>query len=130
MQFLLDMIQALTEQMMHSVAIDMVLSLVFLNGLDMVMGSFSSASSLPQCPFIVRNDSLETVSVRPFILLQDSSSWAGIFGRRGLAFGFNRLRATLVAMLMVVDRELSACALHCPDDSLWLGSRPCGISEL
>ena len=48
MQFLLDMIQALTEQMMHSVAIDMVLSLVFLNGLDMVMGSFSSASSLPQ----------------------------------------------------------------------------------
>ena len=95
---------------------DIIPSLMFWNSLDVVMGMFSSARSLPPFLFIMRNDSLETVSVRLFILLHDNSRRARIFEDRGLAFDFNRLWATLVAILVVVDRELGACALHSLDD--------------
>ena len=108
---------------------DIVPSLVIWNGLDVVMGIFSTARSLTPFSFIMRNDSLENVSLRSFLLLQDGSCWASIFEDRGSAFDFNRLYASLVAILMVADRELSACALHCLDDSLRLGNRTCGVSE-
>ena len=109
----------------------MVPSLVFWN--DVVMGIFSGARSLSPFPFIMRNNSLENVSLCLFLLifylLQYGSRWARIFWDRGLAFDFNRLRATLVAILVFVNREFSACTFHLLDDSLWVGSRPCSISE-
>ena len=52
----------LTEQILHSFTIDIVpsRSLVFLN---VVMDMFSGARSLPPFPLIMRNDSLESVSL-------------------------------------------------------------------
>jgi len=95
------------------------------------MGMFSGACSSPLFCFIMRNDAFEIVgSRRAWPLLHDSSRRARIFGDRLLAFDFNRLRATLVAILVFVDRELGACTFHILDDSLWVGSRPCGVSEL
>ena len=121
----------LTEQILHSFTIDVVpsYSLVFLN-----VEMFSVACSLPPFPLIMRNDSLESVSLRLFpilfLLLHDSSRWTMILEERFFAFDFNLLRVTLVAILMFVHtRELDTRTFHLLDDSLWVGRRPCGVSE-